>query len=585
MNIPSLPIAPRVRLFAALRDSFARGYGPSDLRADALAGLVVGLVALPLSMALAVATGVAPQYGLYTAVVAGVVTALLGGSRVQVSGPTAAFVVVLAPITSVYGLGGLAVASAMAGVILMLMGAARLGRLIQLIPHPVVTGFTTGIAVVIASLQLEDLLGLTLPSGAEHFAERISAVVTALPTTRWEDLSIGLGTLALLILWPRVSRRVPAPLVALALAALAAEALAGTLPGFHVATIESRFGGIPQAAPAFALPWDLPGPDGRPLGLSFDLVRALAVPAFAIAMLGAIESLLSAVIADGLTGDAHDPDAELVAQGAGNLLAPFFGGFASTGALARTATNVRAGARSPVAAVVHALFVLVTILALAPLLGALPMASLAALLLVVAWNMSEVRHFVHVARIAPRSDVLVLLTCFGLTVAFDMVVAVSAGVLLAALLFMRRMVEVFEVRLLTEGRDADPAVADLPDDVMVYAIAGPLFFGAAQKAMGELAVVGGGPRCLVLDLRAVPAIDATGLVNLVSLLERLAASSTKVILAGLQPQPARVLAKAGVTDRPGRLRLCASLDEAVAVARQRSQSRRTGSGLARPSVA
>jgi SulP family sulfate permease len=552
----------------ALRTALRRGYSAQDLRSDVLAGIVVGIVALPLSMALAVASGVAPQQGLYTAIVAGAVIAVLGGSMVQVSGPTAAFVVLLAPISARFGLGGLVMATVLAGLILMLMGVLRLGSLIQFVPYPVTTGFTAGIAVVIATLQLKDFLGLTVPRMPERYLERAAALARALPTLRWPDLAIGVLTLALLLLWPRLTRKVPAPLIALSLGGLAAWLLTRYVPGFEVATIRSRFsGGIPQVPPLPVLPWHLPGADGRPLGLSLDLLRDLAPSAFAIALLGAIESLLSAVVADGMTGGSHDPDAELMAQGTGNLLAPFFGGIAATGALARTATNVRSGARSPLAAIFHSAFVLLSVLVLAPVLGYLPMASLAALLLIVAWNMSEAKHFVHALRVAPRSDVLVLLTCFLLTVVFDMVVSVTVGVMLAALLFMRRMAEVSGVRLV----DQHPLLAGLPKDVLVYEVAGPLFFGAAQKAMSALHRTPTGIKVVLLDLSSVPAMDATGLVSLEAAVERLYSLGIFVVLAGVQPQPLRVLARSGIhRGHRGRLAVYRSIERAVAKAREQS---------------
>jgi SulP family sulfate permease len=493
---------------------------------------------------------------------------------VQVSGPTAAFVVLLAPISAKFGLGGLVVASMMAGVILMLMGVIRLGGLIQFVPYPVTTGFTTGIAVVIATLQLKDFLGLTVAHMPELYLERVAALARALPTVQWDDLGVGVFTLALLLLWPRITRKVPAPLVALTVAAGIAALLTHWMPGFEVATIRSRFHyevgsqifrGIPQLPPLPGLPWNLPGPDGRPLGLSLELLRSLAPSAFAIAMLGAIESLLSAVVADGMTGGSHDPDAELMAQGTGNLIAPFFGGIAATGALARTATNIRSGARSPLAAIFHALFVLLAVLALAPILGYLPMASLAALLLVVAWNMSEIKHFVHALRVAPKSDVLVLLTCFTLTVVFDMVVSVTVGVMLAALLFMRRMAEVSGVRLV----DQHPLLSGLPKGVLVYEVAGPLFFGAAQKAMSALHRVPTGIKVVLLDLSSVPAMDATGLVSLEAAVERLQALGVFVVLAGVQPQPLEVLAKSGVHRREDRIAVFESMEAAVAAAREK----------------
>jgi SulP family sulfate permease len=568
----SLPVRPAV----ALRTALKRGYNREDLRADLLAGIVVGIVALPLSMALAVASGVAPQHGLYTAIIAGAIVAALGGSNVQVSGPTAAFVVLLAPISARFGLGGLVMATLFAGLILLLMGTLRLGGLIQFVPYPVTTGFTAGIAVVIATLQLKDFLGLSVSEMPETYLERVVVLARALPTVQWDDLAVGAFTLAVLLLWPRVTKKVPAPLVALGVAAAAGALLTGLVDGFEVATIRSRFhyeiggqifAGIPQLPPLPVLPWNLPGPDGQPLGISFSLLRDLLPSAFAIAMLGAIESLLSAVVADGMTGGAHDPDAELMAQGTGNLIAPFFGGIAATGALARTATNVRAGGRTPFAAIFHAAFVLLAVLLLAPILGYLPMASLAGLLLLVAWNMSEVKHFAHAVRVAPKSDVTVLLLCFGLTVVFDMVVSVTVGVVLAALLFMRRMAEVSNVRLV----DQHPLVGGLPKDVLVYEVAGPLFFGAAQKAMSALQRVPTGVSAVLLDLSSVPAMDATGLVSLEGMVDRLQKMGIYVVLAGVQNQPMRVLAKSGVHKRREKISVFRSMDRAVAAARERSR--------------
>ena len=566
----SAPPAPWPRPASALREVLAEGYTRKMLRSDLLAGAVVGIVALPLSMALAIASGVPPAHGLYTAIVAGALIPLVGGSRFQVSGPTAAFVVILSPISHRFGIGGLALASLLAGLLLFGMGVLRMGRYIEFVPYPVTTGFTAGIAVVIATLQIKDLLGLSVQAMPEHFVERAQAIARAVPTTHWPDLAIGLLTLLVLILWPRVSRRLPAPLVALVAGAGAAALAAWLVPGFEAATIASRFEysvrgvvghGIPQLPPLPLWPWKLPGPDGRPIGLSFGLVRELLPAAFAIAALGALESLLSAVVADGMTGRKHDPDAELMAQGTGNLVAPFFGGFAATGAIARTATNVRSGARSPIAALVHAIVVLLAVLLAAPVLGRLPMASLAALLLFVAWNMAELDHFAHMLKVAPRSDVAVLLTCFFLTVLFDMVVAVGVGVVMAALLFMRRMAEVSEVRLV----DAHPLglTRPLPKGVIAYEIAGPLFFGAAQKAMAALQSVDKGVRVVILDLRSVPMLDATGLVGLESAFERLHRSGVLVVIGGAQPQPLRAMARAGWSDRKGRISVYGSFDRAV----------------------
>lgn len=547
---------------AALRDTFAQGYTLADLRADVLAGVVVGIVALPLSMALAIASGVAPQHGLYTAIVAGGLTAVLGGSRMQVSGPTAAFVVLLAPVSAKYGIGGLMAASMMAGLILVALGALRMGRLISFIPHPVTTGFTAGIAVVIATLQLRDFLGLTVEKMPDHYLERAHALFSALPTLRWPDLAIGVFTLAVLLLWPKVTAKVPAPLVALVAASAAAAGLSAAFPELAVATIGSRFvGGIPQVPPLPMIPWNMPGPDGQPLGLSMQVARELLPSAFAIAMLGAIESLLSAVVADGMAGTRHDPDAELLAQGVGNVVAPFFGGFASTGAIARTATNIRAGGRSPFASLTHAVFVLLAVVLLAPALAWLPMAALAALLLLVAKNMSEYRHFVHVLRVAPKSDIAVLLACFVLTVLFDMVVAVSAGMMLAAILFMRRMAEISGAQL-AEGEHPVSHVP-LPKGVLLYQINGPLFFGAAQKAMSSLDAISSRGNAVVFDMTRVPAMDATGLVNLESALQRLDQEGVEVVLAGVQPQPRRLLRQAGVVGGDDGVEAFADLESAV----------------------
>jgi SulP family sulfate permease len=550
----------------SLREALREGYRARDLRADAMAGLVVGVVALPLAMALAIASGAPPQHGLYTSIVAGALIAVAGGSRVSVSGPTAAFVVLLAPISQTYGLGGLMTASLLAGLILLALGLLRLGRLIQFVPHPVTTGFTAGIAVVIAGLQLKDLLGLAPEGQHEHFPERMLALARAFDTLRWPELAIGLFTLAVLVVWPRITRRIPGPLVAIALGGIVAWALTGRVEGFRVDTIASRFeGGIPRLPPHFDWPWNFPGPDGQPLGLSLDVLRSLLPAAFAIAALGAIESLLCAVVADGMAGTRHDSDVELAAQGLGNVAAPFFGGFAATGALARTATSIRAGGRSPVAALVHALFVLVAVVALAPLLGQLPMAALAALLLVVAWNMSDARHFVHVLKVAPRGDVVVLLTCFGLTVAFDMVISVGVGIVLAALIFMRRMADLFHTRLddSTHEHMRDPGL----QGVVVYQIGGPLFFGAAEKAAGTLARISDTTRAVILQMDDVPVMDVTGLVALETAVQRLHKRGIFVAIAGVQPQPMQVMTKAGLHDQPGRLALCESDEAAVAAVR------------------
>ncbi|MBK8727416.1 MAG: C4-dicarboxylic acid transporter DauA [Holophagaceae bacterium] len=565
---------------AALRAVLKEGYTRAQFKKDAMAGFVVGVVALPLAMALSIAVGAPPQQGIYTAIVAGFIAAVLGGSRVQVVGPTAAFIVLLAPIQARYGLGGLLLTGLMSGAILLALGLLRLGSLIEFIPHPVTTGFTAGIAVVIGALQLKDVLGLRIEHMPEHFAERMVAIGRALPTASvWEALVAAL-TLAILLVprlpkrllikvLPKYLRPVPAPLIALPFAALAAFLLMKLAPGFHVETIGSRFHtlvngvsvpGVPQAPPWPILPWNQAGPGGGDFELSFGVVRALLPGAFAVAMLGAIESLLSAVVADGMARTKHDPDAELIGLGVANLVAPFFGGIPATGAIARTATNFRSGGRSPIASMIHALTLLLIVLLLAPLIAFVPMASLAALLLLVAWNMSEAEHFVHTVKVAPRSDVAVLLTCFFLTVVFDMVIAVSVGVVFASLLFMRRMAHTTQGDLV----EADPGAlpGPLPAGVVIYDISGPLFFGAAERAMGALRAIDSATRAVIFRLERVPNIDATGLVAFESAISELNRHHIKAILVGLQPQAARLMVRAGIVADPGRVAICADMVEA-----------------------
>lgn len=530
----------------ALREALRGGYGLADFRADVLAGLVVGVVALPLAMALAIAVGARPEHGLYTACVGGFVAAVFGGSRVQVTGPTAAFIVILAPVVEQFGLGGLLMAGLMAGCLLVGLGFARLGKLIQFVPHPVTTGFTSGIAVVIAIIQLKDFLGLHPERVPDHALDRLAVLWAQRSTFHPSELIVGTITLALLLLVPRVTTKIPGPLVALPLAALGLWVVQRQGVGLDVDTIGSRFQsvtatgdlirGIPRGAPALAAPWSWGDAQGMPLSVDFSLIRALLPSALTIALLGALESLLCAVVADGMSGDRHDPDSELVGQGLANIACAWMGGIPATGALARTATNVRAGARSPVASMAHALTVLVAMLALAPWVAVLPMSSLAALLLLVAYNMSEAKHFMHIVRVAPRSDIFVLLSCFGLTVVFDMVIAVGVGMVLAAFLFMRRMAELTQVDILEEGAAPD-AHGFSPAGWLIYDIAGPLFFGAVQRAMEALRSVGDDRHTVVIRMDKVPVMDATGLVALGSALDSLVSRHKRVILEGLQPQP------------------------------------------------
>jgi len=566
----------RFRLpFAALIDTFQAGYSLTDLRRDILAGITVGIVAIPLAMALSIAIGVPPQHGLYTSIIAGFLISLTGGSRFNVSGPTAAFVVVLMPVVAKYGLGGLLLASIMAGVILLAMGLTGLGRMVRFIPYPVVVGFTAGIGVVIAGLQIRDLLGLAQVEGSGHFLTQLYEIAQNLPAASMTDLSVGLITLAILIGWPRLKTAIPAPLVALLATGIGAWLLTGWWADFEVATVASRFSweangvtghGIPAALPDFAWPWQLAGADGQPLGLSIGLLRDLLGPSIAIAMLGAIESLLCGVIADGLTGTRHHPNAELVGQGLGNIVAPLFGGITATAAIARTATSVRFGAVSPIAGMVHALVVLVAMVFLAGALSLLPMAALAALLLMVAWNMSEAGHFIRIARTAPRADILVLLTCFGLTVVFDMVIAVAVGVGLAAMLFIQRMADVTDSQRVSHADAGLPT--DLPGDIAFFRLRGPMFFGAAERALATLHKLEPEVRYVILDMSLVPSIDMSAIVVFQSMLDQLAKGGVGLIVANADPQIIVKMMRSGVQRKQGQFTFARSTTRAIDRARQ-----------------
>jgi len=516
---------------------------------NVVAGLVVGIVAMPLAMAFAIASGATPAQGLYTAIVAGLVTTLLGGTRVQISGPTGAFIAVLAGITAQYGIAGLQAATIMAGFILMAMGIARLGNVIKFIPSPVIAGFTAGIAVIIWVGQWKDFFGLHPQISGMHFHEKLLALLRAIPTAHTATTSIAMLTLAILIagnrLFSRVPglRRIPAPLLAM-LAAMGVQAL-WQFPG--VATIGTAFGGIPRALPAFAWP---------SIALS-DLLQ-LVGPAFAIALLGAIESLLTAVVADGMTGARHDSNQELIGQGAANIIAPLFGGFAATGAIARTATNIRNGATSPVAGIVHALFLLMVILLLAPWAALVPLAALAAILFFVAWNMADAPHLIRLLRSSPRADRLLLLVTFVLTVFVDLVVAVNVGVVLAALVFMRRMAETVRVEQQPFDDDAGEDVV-LPRNVLVYRIEGPFFFGAAEKLERTLERAQLGVETVVIRLGRVPFMDATGVSALAEIVQRFQRRRVRVLLCGIHDELRHTLEKAGITALVGAPNICASM--------------------------
>lgn len=564
-----------VRMFSALKQSVSGDRTDRTWPADILAGLTVGVIALPLSMALAIASGVAPQHGLYTAIIAGIVIALSGGSRVNISGPTAAFVVILLPIVNQYGLGGLLMSGLLAGVILILMGALRLGQFIELVPYPVTLGFTAGIAVVIGMLQVKDLLGLQTGNHGLHFIDKMRDMATALPSFRWQDALIAATTLAVLAWWPKSRSRIPGHLIALLAGTLTALLLSATVPGFSVDTIGSRFSyqidgmtgnGIPQSLPAFNWPWQLPDAEGRPIGLSFALLRQLLAPAMTIAVLGALESLLCAVIADGMSGGKHDSDDELIGQGIGNIVAPLFGGIPATAAIARTAANVRAGARTPLASVVHALFIVVSILAIAPALANIPMAAMAALLLMVAWNMSDAKLFVHSLKTAPRDDVLILLCCFTLTVLFDMTLAVGAGLGLAGFLFIRRSIGLAASMPLSPA--TEPSLP-FPKQVAVYRIRGPLFFGTAQKALRSITRFDPHIRIVVLDMADVSMLDLSAIVALETIVKDLDRADRALIINQLAPRMIAKLEASGLHGSRQPIAFSATLAEAVDLAEAR----------------
>jgi len=524
-------------------------------------------------MALAIASGVAPQYGLYTAIVAGIAIALAGSSRVNISGPTAAFVVILLPIVQQFGLGGLLISGLMAGIILILLGVFRLGTLIELVPYPVTVGFTSGIAVVIATTQIKDFMGLEVTQHGTSYLASASAILQALPGFRWQELMVALATLFALLTWSRFGTRIPAHLVALLAGTLLAWLIGQYDPSLSVNTIASVFhysidgisgSGIPPLTPQLVWPWQQPDASGVPVGMSWPLITSLVGPAITIALLGAIESLLCAVVSDSMSGSSTDPNRELIGQGIGNIIIPFFGGIPATAAIARTATNVRSGATSPLASVIHALVILLAILALAPVLGLIPMASMAALLMVVAWNMSEAKHFVRILKVAPRHDVMVLITCFSLTVLIDMEVAVAAGMALASVLFIKRMIELTGMKLINPT--TDHSGIDIPDEVMLYDINGPMFFGAAQNALKTLLSIRKEIKIVILDMTDVPMIDMTAMVAMQSIINNLEQHGIRLVFCGMSSEIQSKLVKARILDREKAI-LKFTRDESIAIAR------------------
>ncbi len=529
---------------------FREGYSRESFVRDLLAGLVVGIVALPLALAFAIASGVAPERGLYTAIVAGFLISALGGSRVQIGGPTGAFVVIVYGIVTKFGYGGLVVCTAIAGVILIAMGLARFGSLLKFIPYPVVTGFTAGIAVIIFSSQVRDLLGLPLESVPVEFIDKWLAYGKVIGAFDPSVVAVSAGTLAILIGWPRVTHRIPAPFVAMVAATVAVQLL-----GLPVETIGSRFGGVPSSLPMPSLP-EIP----------WSRMNELISPGLTIALLAAIESLLSAVVADGLIGGRHRSNMELVAQGVANIGSVIFGGIPATGAIARTATNVKSGGRSPVAGIVHAATLLLILVVFARWAAMIPLAALAAILVVVAYHMSEWRSFRNLLS-APRSDIVVLVVTFALTVFVDLTVAVQFGVVLAALLFMKRMSDVTSVAGVTdsvfdgEGEGLDTPV--VPRGVQVYEINGPFFFGAADKLKDVMSEISDRPRVFILRMRNVPAIDATGMHALELFVRKCRSDGIEVIISELAAQPRHTLVRSPLFEMLGRDHFAPTLADAI----------------------
>ncbi|CAN5478111.1 SulP family inorganic anion transporter [soil metagenome] len=534
-------------------------FSRANIVPNIIAGVVVGVVALPLAMAFAIASGARPEQGLYTAIIAGFLVSAFGGSRLQIAGPTGAFIAILAGVTAKYGIDGLQIASFMAGIMLLIMGLAKMGGVIKFIPAPVILGFTAGIGVIIWVGQWQYFFGL--PAIAEtHFHEKLWHALLALPRLHVATTMLGVGSLLVVIFSGRIPqlRRIPGPLIAM----LGATALQAFFHFDGVATIGNAFGGIPQQLPTFSFP-------------VFSLARVVELvgPAFTIAMLGAIESLLSAVVADGMAGTRHDSNQELIGQGIANMATPLFGGFAATGAIARTATNIRNGGTSPLAGIMHAVTLVLTILCLAPLAANVPLAALAAILFVVAYNMSDLPHFVSMVRRAPRADVVILLITFVLTVFVDLVVAVNIGVILATLHFLRRMASSVEVLQLTDKEMNDELahqgwVRDmLPPDVLVYAIEGPFFFGAVENFERALAQSNTDPAVLVLRLRHVPFTDMTGLLTLEEVIATLNKRGVRVILCEANERVKGKLAKAGVLELLGAGNYADSLSQAFSLCR------------------
>jgi SulP family sulfate permease len=550
----------RPRLFASLKN-----YTRQDFTADVIAGLTVGIVALPLAMAFGIASGVDPKAGLFTAIIAGFLISALGGSRVQIGGPTGAFVGIVYATIAQYGLPNLVICTIMAGVMLIIMALAKLGTMIKYIPYPVTTGFTSGIAVIIFSTQIKDFFGLRVEKVPADFLEKMKVLFEHAQTISWPTFGLALLSLGIIAFWPKYwARRVPGSIIALVVGTLAV-----ALFKIQVETIGTRFGGIPNSIPMPQFPH-----------LDWTVLKGLIQPAFTIALLAAIESLLSAVVADGMIDDRHDSNQELLAQGLANIASAAFGGIPATGAIARTATNVKSGARTPVAGIVHAITLLLIVLIAAPLAKNIPLATLSAVLMFVAFNMGEWHQFKRLAS-WPKSDAAVFLSTFLLTVLIDLTVAVEVGMVLAAILFIKRISETTQITREDEFPEPESEkvnLKDLPEGVLVYRLFGAFTFGAADKLETSLKRVRQQPEVLILRMRQVLAMDATGLNALEDLYEKLHKKGKHLILSGPHAQPLFTMEKANLVDQIGRENVCATFDEALARARVLMEEKKSKHG-------
>ncbi|KGQ71019.1 hypothetical protein OA57_01900 [Chelonobacter oris] len=538
----------------AVTEAFKSGlFTRSHWLNNIIAGIIVGIVALPLGMAFAIASGAKPEQGIYTSIIAGFCTAVFGGSRLQISGPTGAFIVVLSGITAQYGIEGLQVATLMAGVILLAFGLTRMGAIIKYIPSPVIVGFTAGIAVIIWVGQWQDFFGLPNVNG-DHFHLKLFHLLQAFPQFHFTTALLAVFALLLVLYSSKIPgfKRIPGPLIALLVISL----IQFVFQFDGVKTIGSAFGGIPQGLPEFKIP-----------SLSWTNMIELIGPAFTIAMLGAIESLLSAVVADGMAGTRHNSNQELVGQGIANIAAPLFGGFAATGAIARTATNIRNGATSPLSGIIHSVTLVVILLVLAPLAVHIPLAVLSAILFVVAWNMSEAKRFLKMIKRAPKSDVAILLITFGLTVFADLVVAVNIGVILATLLFLRRMAGSVEVKRLSQADLlARIGIETLPEELLVFTVDGPFFFGAVEnfnRALGDSQTY---PKYLIIRLKWVPFIDMTGIQSLENVIDNLQNQGVTVMLSGANHNVTQKLRRGGIIQLVGEHNTFKLFDDALRTA-------------------